>query len=93
MFSKYEIHTTVQSRYCYPDSDVLKNKLNIRDKAELKRAEEDFTAVKQLVLLQNPLQGRFTKKHLTMTMTEIMNTMIPGVWKGNCMVSRLMDIM
>ena len=29
MFSKYDVYTTVQSLYCYPDSDVLKNKLNI----------------------------------------------------------------
>lgn len=64
MFSKYDVYTTVQSVYCYPDSDVLKNKLRIRDKAELKRAEEEFTAVKQLVLLQTPLKGRFTKTHL-----------------------------
>ena len=27
MFSKYDVYTTVQSLYCYPDSDVLKNKL------------------------------------------------------------------
>lgn len=47
MFSKYDVYTTVQSMYCYPDSDVLKNKLNIRDKAELKQAEEEFTAVKR----------------------------------------------
>lgn len=64
MFSKYDVYTTVQSIYCYPDSDVLKNRLNIRDKAELKQAEEEFTAVKQLVLLQEPMQGRFTKTHL-----------------------------
>lgn len=63
MFSKYDVYTTVQSMYCYPDSDVLKNKLNIRDKEELKRAEEEFTAVKQLVMLQEPLRGRFTKTH------------------------------
>lgn len=35
MFSKYDVYTTVQSMYCYPDTDVLINKLNIRDKAEL----------------------------------------------------------
>lgn len=28
MFSKYDVYTTVQSLYCYPGSDVLKNKLN-----------------------------------------------------------------
>ena len=64
MFPKYDVYTTMQSIYCYPDSDVLKNKLNIHDKAELKQAEEEFTAVKQLVLLQEPMKGRFTKTHL-----------------------------
>ena len=64
MFSKYDVYTTVQSLYCYPDSDVLKNKLNIRNKDELKAAEEEFTAVKQLVLLQDPVKGYFTKTHL-----------------------------
>lgn len=64
MFSKYEVYTTVQSIYCYPDSDVLKNRLNIRDHAELKQAEEEFVAVKQLVLLQDPIKGRFTMNHL-----------------------------
>lgn len=64
MFSKYDVYTTVQSMYCYPDSDVLKNKLNIRNKDELKVAEEEFTAVKQLVLLQDPVKGYFTKTHL-----------------------------
>ena len=64
MFSKYDVYTTVQSMYCYPDTDVLINKLGIRDKAELKQAEEEFTAVKQRALLQDPIKGRFTKTHL-----------------------------
>ncbi len=64
MFSRYDVYTTVQSTYCYPDSDVLKNKLNIRDKTELKQAEEEFVAVKQLVLLQTPIKGHFTMTHL-----------------------------
>ena len=51
MFSKYDVYTTVQSMYCYPDTDVLINKLKIHDKAELKQAEEEFTAVKQMALL------------------------------------------
>ena len=55
MFSKYDVYTTVQSMYCYPDTDVLINKLDIRDKAELKQAEEEFTAVKQMALLQEPI--------------------------------------
>lgn len=37
------------------------NKLNIHDKAELKQAEEEFTAVKQMALLQEPIKGRLPK--------------------------------
>lgn len=64
MFSKYDVYTTVQSIYCYPDSDVLKNKLNIRDRDELKQAEEEITALKQYMLMESPIKGRFTKTQL-----------------------------
>lgn len=64
MYSRYDVYTTVQSIYCYPDSNVLKNKLNIRDLRELKEVEEKFVAIKQLVLLQKPIPGRFTINHL-----------------------------
>lgn len=64
MCSRYDVYTTVQSIYCYPDSSVLKNKLNIRDLRELKDVEEKFVAIKQLVLLQKPIPGRFTINHL-----------------------------
>ena len=63
MFSKYEVYTTVQSIYCYPDSDVLKNKLNIKEMHELKQAEE-ITSLKQYMLLESPIKGRFTKTQL-----------------------------
>ena len=64
MFSKYDVYTTVQSLYCYPDFDVLKNKLNIRDRDELKRAEEEITALKQYMLMESPIKGRFSKTQL-----------------------------
>ena len=64
MYSRYDVYTTVQSIYCYPDSNVLKNKLNIRDLRGLKDVEEKFVAIKQLVLLQKPIPGRFTINHL-----------------------------
>lgn len=64
MFSKYEVYTTVQSIYCYPDSDVLKNKLNIKEMHELKQAEEEITSLKQYMLLESPIKGRFTKTQL-----------------------------
>ena len=64
MFSKYDVYTTTQSIYCYPDSNVLKNKLNIRDNKLLKTAEEEITLIKQMELLKNPLKGNFSKAHL-----------------------------
>lgn len=64
MFSKYDVYTTVQSIYCYPDTDVLANKLGIRDKDALKAAEIEFVAIKQIALLEEPIPGRFTKTHL-----------------------------
>lgn len=64
MFSKYDVYTTVQSLYCYPDSDVLQNKLNIRGRDELKQAEEEITVLKQYMLMESPIKGRFTKTQL-----------------------------
>lgn len=64
MFSKYEVYTTTQSIYCYPNSNVLKNKLNITDNSILKTAEEEITLIKQMELLKNPIKGNFTKAHL-----------------------------
>ena len=64
MFSKYDVYTTTQSIYCYPDSNVLKNKLNIKDNKLLKTAEEEITLIKQMELLKNPIKGNFTKTQL-----------------------------
>lgn len=64
MFSKYDVYTTIQSIYCYPDSNILKNKLNIRDNKLLKTAEEEITLIKQMELLKNPIKGNFSKAHL-----------------------------
>ena len=64
MFSKYEVYTTTQSIYCYKDTNVLRNKLNIKDLETLKNAEDEITLVKQMELLQNPIKGSFTKSHL-----------------------------
>ena len=63
MFSKYDVYTTTQSIYCYSDSNVLKNKLNIRDNKLLKTAEEEITLIKQMELLKNPIKGNFSKAH------------------------------
>ena len=43
--------------YCYPDSSVLINKLNIYDDKELSAAEREITSLKAAELLENPLKG------------------------------------
>lgn len=43
--------------YCYPDSSVLRNKLNIRDEKALNEAEREITSLKSLELINKPLAG------------------------------------
>ncbi len=45
--------------YCYPNTNVLKNKLCITDEAELKKAEREITSLRTAQLLQNPIHGTF----------------------------------
>ena len=63
-FSKYERQEFVNSKYCYDDTDVLKNKLNILDWELLKEAEVSFTTQRILELVENPIKGKFTISHL-----------------------------
>lgn len=50
--------------YCYPDTMVLKNKLNIKESYQLLDAEIDITSKRLRQLQKNPLPGRFNFKHL-----------------------------
>ena len=43
------------SKYCYPDSEVLKNKLNITDENELFEAEKELTAIRLKELQDKPI--------------------------------------
>ncbi len=52
------------NKYCYPDSQVLKNKLNITDKNELFEAEKELTAIRLKELQDKPIKGKFDFKHL-----------------------------
>ncbi len=51
-------------KYCYPDSEVLKNKLNIRDKDELFEAEKKLTFARLQKLQSEPVKGNFDFAHL-----------------------------
>lgn len=50
--------------YCYPNSNVLKNKLNIIDAEELKRAEREITALRTAQALVDRIDGNFDYNHL-----------------------------
>lgn len=52
------------TRYCYPDSDVLINKLDIRDVDKLQKFERKLTMIRLLELFDNPVKGNFDFKHL-----------------------------
>lgn len=50
--------------YCYPNSDVLINKLNIKDKNKLNVAEREFTSLRLAEIEKNQIKGIFDLKHL-----------------------------
>ena len=51
------------TKYCYPDTDVLINKLDIRDLDKLHIFERKLTMLRLLELLDKPINGKFDFKH------------------------------
>lgn len=50
--------------YCYPESNVLKNKLNIHDENELEKIESITVSLRIAELFKNGIHGRFDFRHL-----------------------------
>lgn len=46
-FGKYDVYAVAGSLYCYPDSSVLRNKLNIHNAELLRRVEADLYGARQ----------------------------------------------
>lgn len=63
-FSRYDVYTVTGSIYCYRDTNVLRNRLGIKDNQQLRIVEADITAVRQNDLLETPILGHFTSNHL-----------------------------
>ena len=61
-FGKYDVYSIASSIYCYPS--VLKNKLDIRDPALLRKVEADLSSARQAEIFRTPVVGRFTATHL-----------------------------
>ena len=50
--------------YCYPDTDILKNNLNIQDESRLSQAEIRLVSIRLYQLQVHPVSGRFDFNHL-----------------------------
>ena len=58
-----ELYEARNSIYCYPDSNVLINKLNIKNNKKLEKAEKMIVLAKLYDLRQNKIKGDFDKAH------------------------------
>ena len=52
------------NKYCYPNSNVLINKLNITNQKALFEAEKELTAIRLRELQENPIKGKYDFAHL-----------------------------
>ena len=52
------------NKYCYPGTNVLKNKLSIKDSEMLYNAEREFSMARYAALQVKPINGDFSLKHL-----------------------------
>lgn len=52
------------SQYCYPASEVLINKLNIKYEKDLFNAEKELTAIRLRELQEKPIKGKYDFAHL-----------------------------
>jgi len=52
------------SKYCYPETDILINKLDIRKHRKLFEAEKKLTFIRLQELQSEPIRGNFDFAHL-----------------------------
>ena len=50
--------------YCYPDTGILKNRMNIHDAGRFSEAEIRFVSIRLYQLYANPISGSFDFAHL-----------------------------
>lgn len=59
----FELYEAVNSIYCYPNSNILVNKLNIHDNKKLATVERKLVLLKLYTLRQNKNIGNFDIHH------------------------------
>lgn len=62
--SKYDYEYEYDPVYCYPGSDVLRNKMDIRDQDRLSKIERDISFIKTTELMKKASGVSFTTEHL-----------------------------
>lgn len=58
-----DLYEARNSIYCYEGTNILKNKLNIKNNNDLFLYETKITAAKLLILRENGICGNFDKMH------------------------------
>ena len=61
-YYRYEYEDNGQ--YCYPHTHILKNKLDIRDKDELFKVEQELSSARYFEIVKRPIAGDFSLQHL-----------------------------
>ncbi len=64
MCRDYSYEYSWDQRYCYPNSSVLINKLNIKNADSLVEAEREITSLKLAVAKADPIKGKLDFAHL-----------------------------
>lgn len=72
-----DLYEKRNSNYCYKDSNVLINKLNIQDEKVLQKYEAKITAAKLLALRQEGIIGNFDAEHLVKIHTYLFEDIYP----------------
>ena len=61
---QYDYEYEWDKEYCYPNSSVLINKMNIKTHDELIAAEREITSLKIAIAKSQPIKGNFDLEHL-----------------------------
>ena len=72
-----DLYEKRNSNYCYKDSNILINKLNIYDEKLLQKYEAKITAAKLLALRQEGIIGNFDAEHLVKIHTYLFEDIYP----------------
>ena len=80
MDHKYQYDYEWDSSYCYPNSFILRNKMDLHDPEILSEAERKISALRIYAAFNNPIKGSFDLKHLQAIHKFIFQDIYP--WAG-----------